>query len=128
MRVIVSPSQLYIDPVLGCCRTIKLVPLLMQQTRLGDLPLGGCEEQDIGTAGIHFVRFTGMYGLLLDAFNLKGVQLHVQYLAKIHHYRLVDLLPQMRSEDLDQRDLEGRDFSVHEDASEVELTASIASA
>ena len=27
----------------------------------------------------------------------------------------------MGPEDLDQRDLEGRDFSVHEDASEVEL-------
>lgn len=33
----------------------------------------------------------------------------------------MNLLPQMGPEDLDQRDFEGRDFSVHEYASEIEL-------
>lgn len=33
----------------------------------------------------------------------------------------VDLLPEMGPEDLDERDLEGRDLAVHEDACEVQL-------
>lgn len=33
----------------------------------------------------------------------------------------MDLLPQMSSEDLNEGDLEGRDLSVHEDTSEIEL-------
>lgn len=33
----------------------------------------------------------------------------------------MNLLPQVSSEDLDQRDLEGRDFTVHEDSSQVQL-------
>lgn len=53
----------------------------MEQTWLRDLPLRCREKQDIGTAGIHFVRFTGVYGLFLNALNLEGVQFHVQYLA-----------------------------------------------
>ena len=33
----------------------------------------------------------------------------------------MDLLPQMGTEYLNQRDLEGRDFSVQEDTSEIQL-------
>ena len=33
----------------------------------------------------------------------------------------MDLLPQVRAEDLDQRDLQRRDLPVHEDARQVEL-------
>jgi hypothetical protein len=36
-------------------------------------------------------------------------------------YTFVDLLPQVRAEDLDQRDLQRRNLPVHEDAREVEL-------
>ena len=42
-------------------------------------------------------------------------------LAKVHHDRLVDLLPQVRPEDLDQRDLERGDLPVHEDPRQIEL-------
>lgn len=35
--------------------------------------------------------------------------------------RLVNFLPKMGSEDLDERDLEGGDLSVHEDSREIEL-------
>ena len=43
------------------------------------------------------------------------------HLAKIHHNGLVDLLPQVGSEDLDEGNLERGDLAVHEDPSEVEL-------
>jgi len=58
-----------------------------------------------------------MDGLLLDCFNLKRIQLHVKYLTKIHHYRLVYLLPQVSAENLDQRDLQCWDLAMHEDTS-----------
>jgi len=45
----------------------------------------------------------------------------VGYLTEIHDDALVHLLPQMCSEDLDQRDLECRDLAMHEDASKVQL-------
>ena len=35
--------------------------------------------------------------------------------------RLVDLLPEVRAEDLNERNLERRDLAVHEDARQVEL-------
>ena len=41
--------------------------------------------------------------------------------AQVHDDALVDLLPQMGAEDLDEGDLERRDFAVHEDARQVQL-------
>lgn len=58
---------------------------------------------------------------LLDRFNLQGVQLLIEDLTQIHDDRLVNLLPQMGTEDLNERDLERRDFAVHEDPSQIQL-------
>ena len=41
----------------------------------------------------------------------------VSYLTQVHDNTLVNFLPQVSSEDLDQGDLEGGYFTVHEDAS-----------
>ena len=62
-----------------------------------------------------------MDGLLLDCVDLQGIQLLVKHLAEIHHYTLVDLLPEMGPEYLDEGDLEGRDLAVHEYPSQVKL-------
>jgi len=43
------------------------------------------------------------------------------YLTQVHDDALVHFLPQMCSEDLDQRDLERWYLAMHEDAGEVEL-------
>ena len=43
------------------------------------------------------------------------------HLAKIHYNTLMDLLPQVSTEDLDQGDLQGGNFAVHEDARQVKL-------
>jgi len=43
------------------------------------------------------------------------------YLTEVHHDALMHLLPQMCPEDLNQRNLEGRDLAMHEDAGQVEL-------
>ena len=43
------------------------------------------------------------------------------HLAQVHDNALVDLLPEMSSEDLDQGDLESGDLAMHEDASQVKL-------
>ena len=45
----------------------------------------------------------------------------VENVAHIHDDGLVDLLPQVRSEDLNQRNLQRRNFTVHEDAGQVKL-------
>jgi len=42
-------------------------------------------------------------------------------LTQIHDDTLVDLLPQVSPEDLDERDLEGGNLAVHEDASQIKL-------
>ena len=38
-----------------------------------------------------------------------------------HSEKILTLLPQMRTEDLDERDLQGRDLAVHEDTRQVKL-------
>ena len=43
------------------------------------------------------------------------------YLTEIHHNALVDLLPQVSPEDLDEGDLQSGDLAVHEDASQIQL-------
>ena len=44
MRVIVSPTELHIDPVLCRSGAIVVVFLLMKKGRLGDLPLESSEK------------------------------------------------------------------------------------
>ena len=53
--------------------------------------------------------------------HLERVELLIEHLAQVHGHGLVDLLPEVRAEDLDQRNFESRDLPVHEDAREVEL-------
>ena len=62
-----------------------------------------------------------MDGLLLHCLDLQRVQLLVKHLAEIHDDALVDLLPQVSPEDLNEGDLQRGDLAVHEDAGEVEL-------
>mmetsp|Transcript_39335 Transcript_39335/g.83813 ORF Transcript_39335/g.83813 Transcript_39335/m.83813 type:complete len:1257 (-) Transcript_39335:3240-7010(-) len=121
MRIVIAPSQLHVDPVLSSRSSIETILGLGQQGRLGDSPLVGGEEQDVGTRGIHLVGLSGMDRLLLHHLDLEGIQLEIEHLAQIHDHTLVDLLPQVRSEDLDQRDLQGGDFAVHEDAGQIQL-------
>jgi hypothetical protein len=51
--------------------------------------------------------------LLLNSLDLQRLQLLIEDLTQIHHHRLVDLLPQMSAEDLNEGDLERRDLTVH---------------
>jgi hypothetical protein len=62
-----------------------------------------------------------MNGLLLNSLNAKLLQLLVEHLAQIHDHGLVNLLPQVGTEDLDQRNLQSGDLAVQENASQVEL-------
>jgi len=57
-----------------------------------------------------------MDGLLLYTVDAQSLQFSVEDLAEVHHNRLVDLLPQVRPEDLNQRYFERRDFAVKENA------------
>ena len=91
-----------------------------------------------------------MNGFFLDVLDLQRVQLLVEDLAEVHGHlrayetsgrrgpkrrpikfkvkfntptprRLVDLLPEVRSKNLNERDLQRRNLAVHEDARQVEL-------
>jgi hypothetical protein len=53
-----------------------------------------------------------MDSLFLHSLNAKSFELLIEDLAQVHDDRFVDLLPQMGSEDLDERDLERRDLAV----------------
>lgn len=62
-----------------------------------------------------------MYCLFLHSLNPQLIQFLIENLTQVHNNRLVDLLPQMGTENLDQRDFECWNFAVQEYASQVEL-------
>ena len=59
--------------------------------------------------------------LLLHSLDLQSLQFLIQNLTHIHGQTLVDLLPQMGTEDLNERNLQGRDLAVHKDTSQIQL-------
>ena len=58
---------------------------------------------------------------LLHRLNTQRLKLLIKHLTQIHNHALMDLLPQVRAEDLDERDLERGDLAVQEDTREIEL-------
>ena len=62
-----------------------------------------------------------MDGLLLNSLDAQLLEFLIEHLTKIHDDRLMDLLPQMGPEDLDERNLQGWDFPVKEDTGQIEL-------
>ena len=59
--------------------------------------------------------------LFLDRFDAQGLKLLVEDLAQVHDHRFMDLLPQVRPEDLYERDLEGWDLAMQENARKIKL-------
>ena len=100
VRVVVTPPELDVEPVLGGGGAVVGVLGVGEQRRLGALPLVGGKEQDVGARRVHLVRLARVDRLLLHRLDLQHVELLVKDLAQIDHHRLVDLLPQMRPEDL----------------------------
>jgi hypothetical protein len=49
MRVVVSPAQLHVEPVLVGRGAIVVLLVLVQQARLADLPFESCEQDDVRT-------------------------------------------------------------------------------
>mmetsp|Transcript_67280 Transcript_67280/g.140139 ORF Transcript_67280/g.140139 Transcript_67280/m.140139 type:complete len:747 (+) Transcript_67280:1153-3393(+) len=121
VRVEVSPAQLHVDPVLVRRPGVELVVGVGEQRGLGHLPLVCREQQHVRARAVHLVALAGVDGLLLHRLDLQGVQLLIQNLAQVHDDALVHLLPQVRAEDLDQRDLERWDLPVHENPGQVKL-------
>jgi hypothetical protein len=62
-----------------------------------------------------------MDGLLLHGLDTEGLKLLIEDLTQVHHHGFVDLLPQMSTEDLDKRNLEGGNLAVQEDTGQIEL-------
>mmetsp|Transcript_569 Transcript_569/g.1265 ORF Transcript_569/g.1265 Transcript_569/m.1265 type:complete len:352 (-) Transcript_569:2863-3918(-) len=121
VRVVIPPPQLDVQPVLLRCGAIEDVSGLRKEGGLRDPPLVRSKQQNVCAGRIHLVRLPRMDGLLLHHLDLQSVQLEVKHLAEIHDDGLVDLLPEMGPEDLDQRDLQCRNLPVHEDARQVQL-------
>ena len=121
MGIVVAPTHLDVDPVLLSGRVVHHIARVGQQGRAGHVPLVRGEEEDVGAGRVHLVRFTRMDRFLLHRFNLQSVQLLIKDLTKIHDDRLVDLLPQVSTEDLNQRDLQRRNLAVHENARQIQL-------
>mmetsp|Transcript_12946 Transcript_12946/g.36299 ORF Transcript_12946/g.36299 Transcript_12946/m.36299 type:complete len:360 (+) Transcript_12946:1817-2896(+) len=121
VRVEITPPQLDVKPVLVARLLVKHVLALRHQRGLGNLPLECREEKDVGTGRVHLVALPRVDRLLLHRLNFQGVKLLIEDLAEVHDDGLVDLLPQVSPEDLDQRDLQRRNLPVHEDACQVQL-------
>jgi phage gp16-like protein len=54
-------------------------------------------------------------------YDSEGFEFLVEYLTEVHSHRLVDLLPQMGTENLDERDLQCRNLTVKEDTRQIKL-------
>eukprot|EP01137_Pigoraptor_chileana_P034037 Opistho-2@25960 len=121
VAVVVTPTELHVQPVLLARGGVHRVLGVGEERRFGHVPLVCRKEENVGTRRVHLVRLARVDRLLLHRLNLERIELLVKYLAEIHHNRLVHLLPEMRAENLDERDLERRDLSVHENASEIKL-------
>ena len=102
MRIEITPTKLHVNPKDDRALLIKRVVRLPHQRRLTDRPFVRSEQQDIRTRAIHLVRLSRVDRLLLNGFNLQRIEFLIEDVAHIHDDRLVDLLPQVRSEDLDQ--------------------------
>mmetsp|Transcript_17531 Transcript_17531/g.36310 ORF Transcript_17531/g.36310 Transcript_17531/m.36310 type:complete len:226 (+) Transcript_17531:2049-2726(+) len=121
MAIEISPAELNVDPVFVRGSSVVGILRVMEQGRLGNVPLVGSEEHDVRARGVHLVRLPGVNRLLLDVLDLQSVELLIEDLAQIHRDTLVDLLPKMGPEDLDEGDFESGDLTVHEDTGEVKL-------
>ena len=121
MRVVVAPTQLHIEPVRLRRLLRELVLVVVQQRRLAGRPAVRRRQQNVRRRGVHLVRLARVDRQLLHALDRQIVQLLVEHLTQIRHHVLVDLLPQMRAEDLDQRDLQRRNLAVHENARQIQL-------
>ena len=106
MRVIISPSELDINPELGSTSSVKAVLAFVEKRGPAHLPLGGSNEEDVSARRSHLVALARMNSFFLDGLYLQVVQLHIKHLAQVHDDRLVDLLPQVSSEDLYKRYLQ----------------------
>ena len=78
----------------------------------GDVPLVGREQEDVRARGVHLVTLSRMDGLLLHSLDLQGLHLLIEDLTQIHDHTLVYLLPQVSTEDLNQTNLQRRNFTV----------------
>lgn len=105
MGIEVSPSELNVNPKLVRGGAIVVFLFLMQKAGLTRLPLEGSKQNDVSTGRVHLVTLSWVDCLLLHCVNLETFKLHVQNLAQVHHHRLMNLLPQMGSENLNQRNL-----------------------
>ena len=59
--------------------------------------------------------------LFLHSLDAKSLELLIEDLTEIHDHRLMNLLPEMGTEDLNERDLERQNLSVQENTSQIEL-------
>ena len=121
VRVVVAVAQLHVDPELVRRRGLDDVFGVEEQRRPRHVPLVAGEEEDVGAGAVHLVRLPRMDRFLLDRLDAERHELLVEHLTQVHDDGLVDLLPQVRAEDLDERDLECRDLAVEKDAGEIQL-------
>mmetsp|Transcript_12178 Transcript_12178/g.50989 ORF Transcript_12178/g.50989 Transcript_12178/m.50989 type:complete len:398 (+) Transcript_12178:2351-3544(+) len=121
VAVKVAPAQLHVQPELVRGLLVERVLGVARQRGLGHGPLVRREQKDVRARRVHLVRLARVDGFLLHRLNLQRVQLLVKHLAQVHDDGLVDLLPEVRAEDLDERDLQRGDLTVHEDAGQIEL-------
>mmetsp|Transcript_59082 Transcript_59082/g.126986 ORF Transcript_59082/g.126986 Transcript_59082/m.126986 type:complete len:443 (-) Transcript_59082:1525-2853(-) len=119
--IVIAPAQLHIDPVLSGGGAVEAVLGFCKERGFGDGPLVGGEEKHIRARGVHLVGLPRVDRLFLHHLDLQSVQLQIEDLTQVHDDTLVDLLPQVRPEDLDEGNLQGRNLPVHENAREVQL-------
>ncbi|KAF8102925.1 hypothetical protein N665_0190s0042 [Sinapis alba] len=82
------------------------------------------KQKNISARAVHLITLPWMNCLLLNSFYLQSIQLLVQYLTKIHNNTLMDLLPQMGTENLNQRYLQCRNLSMHKNSHQTSVHSS----
>src|SRR5271170_7215769 len=79
------------------------------------------KHQQIRARRVHLVRLPRVNRFLLHRLNLQRLEFLIQHLRQIQYHRLVKFLPQMRTEQLNQTDLERWQFPMHKTSRQIEL-------
>ena len=102
MGVVITIPQLHVNPELVGCSRLNNISGVEKDRWSSHIPLMTGKEKNISTRAVHLVRFSRVDSLLLHCLNSEGLKLLIEDLTQVHYDRLMDLLPQMGSEDLDQ--------------------------
>ena len=121
MRIVITPSQLNIEPIFIGGSLGEFIVVVVKKRRSASVPTISSFDNKVRSRTVHLVRLTRMDSNTFNTINRQLVQDLIKHLSKINHHTLVNLLPQVSSEDLNQGDFQGRNLTMHKNTCQIQL-------